>query len=112
MGDTLTFAGAERFPSDYGPHIENFFSESRLADEDEDIVIRAEDGLCTRGGEKEVVNRVVPLLAADTTSIRLRTLITELMIEQEWNVKVFKKRLADKIPEAYFVDATGVVRRK
>ncbi len=83
-----------------------------LEDDDEDIVIRAVDGLCTRGAVKEVVNRVVPLLTAETTSIRLRTLITELMIEQEWNVKVFKKRLAGKIPEAYFIDATGVVRRK
>ena len=83
-----------------------------LEDEDEDVVIRAVDGLCTRGEAKEVTNRVVPILFDPNTSIRLRTLITELMIEQEWNVKVFRKKLAGNIPEAYFIDATGVVRRK
>ena len=83
-----------------------------LEDEDEDVVIRAIDGLSARGGDREIVGAIVPIILADETSIRVRTLVMELMIEQEWNVKVFRKKLAEKIPDSYFIDSTGVVRRR
>ncbi len=83
-----------------------------IDDDDEEIVIRAVDGLSTRKNDPEVPKRVVPLITNEGTSQRVRTMIMELMLENEWNVKRFKKALVDKIPGAYFIDDTGVVRRK
>ena len=85
----------------------------RLAgDEDEEIVIRAVDGLGARQGDQRVSDTVVPILLDDSTSHRVRMLIMELMLEQQWNVKRFKKQLLGKIPDIYWIDDTGVVRRK
>ena len=83
-----------------------------VSDDDEEIVIRAIDGLSTRSGELEVTQAVVPLLLDDERSHRVRTMIMELMIQHEWNVKRFKRSLLGKIPDSYFIDDTGVVRRK
>ena len=83
-----------------------------MRDEDEEIVIRAIDGLSARTNDPGVAEAVVPLLIDEATSIRLKTMVTELVIENEWNVRLYKKKIAEVLPEQYFVDATGVVRRK
>ena len=43
LGDTLTFGGGEQFPSDYGPHVEKFFRESRMIEDEEDRRTEEED---------------------------------------------------------------------
>ena len=49
----------------------------------------------------------------DDSVLRVRTLAVELIIEQEWSIpKAHKKAFREIIPQAYFVDDTGVVRRK
>ena len=83
-----------------------------LEDDSEEIVIRAIDGLSARNDDPEVSLVVVPLVVNDATSVRVRTMILELIIEQQWNVKRFKKALTEKLPDAYFIDNTGVVRRR
>ena len=81
-------------------------------DDDEEIVIRAVDGLSVRGDDPEVVEAIIPMLLKDESSHRLRTMIMELMLEQEWNIRRWKKDLKEKIPDSYWIDDTGVVRRK
>jgi hypothetical protein len=83
-----------------------------LGDEDEEIVIRAIDGLSVREDDPEVAEAIVPLLVNPDSSHRVRTMIMEQMLNQEWNVKRYKKQLKDVIPENYWIDDTGVVRRK
>jgi hypothetical protein len=83
-----------------------------LENEDEEIVIRAVDGLSTRLDDPSVCAQVVPLLLDEDRSPRVRTMILELMIEQQWNVKRHKKQLTDHLPDNYWIDDTGVVRRK
>ncbi len=83
-----------------------------LEDDDEEIVIRAIDGLSTRKGDPAVVDAIVPKVIEEDTSHRVRTLVMELMIEQGWNVKKFKKALMERIPAQYFIDDTGVVQRR
>jgi hypothetical protein len=83
-----------------------------LRDEDEEIVIRAIDGLSARENDPRVAEHIVPKLLQDGTSHRLRTMIVEIMTENEWNVRNHKKEMVDVIPENYFIDGTGVVRRK
>jgi hypothetical protein len=83
-----------------------------LGDEDEEIVIRAIDGLSVREDDPEVAEAIVPLLVNPNSSHRVRTMIMEQMLSQEWNVKRYKKKLKDVIPENYWIDDTGVVRRK
>ena len=83
-----------------------------LKHEDEEIVIRAVDGLSVCKDDPEVVAEIVPLLLNEDQSHRVRTIILELMIEQSWNVKRYKKQLTDHIPNNYWIDDTGVVRRK
>jgi hypothetical protein len=84
-----------------------------LSDDDEEVVIRAIDGMSARVGDPAVAEAVIPKLLQEDTSIRVRTLAIELIIEQEWSIpKEHKKAFRDIIPEAYFVDDTGVVRRK
>jgi len=85
---------------------------SLLQHEEEEIVIRAVDGLSICKDDPEVVGEVVPLLLDEEQSHRVRTIILELMIEQTWNVKRYKKQLTDHIPQNYWIDDTGVVRRK
>jgi hypothetical protein len=80
--------------------------------EDEEIVIRAVDALSVRKDDPSVSEAVVPLLLDPEQSNRVRTLIMELMLEQGWNVKRHKKQLVGVIPEIYWIDDTGVVRRK
>ena len=50
--------------------------------------------------------------ADEDRSPRVRTMILELMIEQQWNVKQHKKQLAGHLPDNYWIDDTGVVHRK
>jgi len=83
-----------------------------LADEDEEIVIRAIDGLSVRENDPRVAEHIIPKLIDENTSHRLRTMIVEIMTENEWNVRKHKKDMIDVIPENYFIDGTGVVRRK
>ncbi|HIA00908.1 MAG TPA: HEAT repeat domain-containing protein [Myxococcales bacterium] len=85
---------------------------SMLSDEDEEIVIRAIDGLSVREDDPEVAEAIVPLMVAESSSHRVRTMIMEQMLSQEWNVKRYKKQLRDVIPGNYWIDDTGVVRRK
>jgi len=83
-----------------------------LENDDEEIVIRAVDGLSTRREDPSVPAEVVPLLLDEDRSPRVRTMILELMIEQQWNVKQHKKQLAGHLPDNYWIDDTGVVHRK
>ncbi len=85
---------------------------SMLGDEDEEIVIRAIDGLSVREDDPEVAEAIVPLMVSEKSSHRVRTMIMEQMLSQEWNVKRYKKQLRDVIPGNYWIDDTGVVRRK
>ncbi|MFT7621029.1 MAG: hypothetical protein ACI9WU_000190 [Myxococcota bacterium] len=83
-----------------------------MEDEDEEIVIRAIDGLSARSGDRAVVEAIVPRILQEETSHRVRTLVMELMIEKGWNVKRYKKALTGIIPAHYFIDDTGVVQRR
>ena len=83
-----------------------------MQDEDEEVVIRAIDGLSARDDDA-VAKAVIPMLLVDGTSARVRTMAMELMTEQNWQVpKEHKKALREILPSAYFIDDTGVVRRK
>ena len=83
-----------------------------LNDDDEEIVIRAIDGLSVREDDPDVAEAIIPLMVNDESSHRVRTMIMEQMLSQEWNVKRYKKQLRDAIPSNYWIDDTGVVRRK
>ena len=83
-----------------------------LQDEDEEVVLRAIDALAAREDDPDVPLQIVPVMMREETSIRLRTLILELIIEKGWNVKRFKKALGDVLPESYFIDGVGVIRRR
>lgn len=83
-----------------------------LQDEDEEIVIRAIDGLSARENDPRVAGSIVPKLLEENTSHRLRTMIVEIMTENEWNVRKHKKEMLGVMPENYFIDGTGVIRRK
>jgi HEAT repeat protein len=81
-------------------------------DESEEIRFLAVDGLTTFAEHGEAVDAILERLIDDEETGRVKTYIMDTLIEHRWNVKKFKKQLADKLPESYFVDDTGVIQRR
>jgi hypothetical protein len=81
-------------------------------DETEEIRFLAVDGLSMFDKEQEAVDAIVQRLLVDDETTRVKTYVMDMLLERKWKVKRFKKELAGKIPESYFVDDTGVVQRK
>ncbi len=85
----------------------------RLAeDESEEIRFLAVDGLTTFADNSEAVDAIMARLLDEEETVRVKTYIMDTLIEHRWNVKRYKKPLADKLPETYFVDDTGVIQRR
>ena len=81
------------------------------ADDFEEIRFLAVDGLSTFSDEA-AVNAVMERLLAPEETVRIKSYITDLILERGWNVKRFKKRLGDHLPEGFFVDDTGAIQRR
>lgn len=81
-------------------------------DENEEIRFLAVDGLSALDQYQEAVDAIITRLLDQQETIRIRTFIMDLLLERRWKVKRFKKDLAGRMPEGYFVDDTGVVQRK
>ena len=70
------------------------------------------DGLSTFDGEQTAVDAILERLVDPKETVRVKTYITDLLLERKWNVKRFKKRLVGHLPEGFFVDDTGAVQRR
>jgi len=81
-------------------------------DEEEEIRFLAVDGLSTFDNYQEAVEAIIQRLVDDQETTRVRTFIMDMLIERRWKVKRYKKELAGKLPETYFIDDTGVVQRR
>ncbi len=81
------------------------------ADEFEEIRFLSVDGLSTFEGPGAVDAIMERLLDPDET-VRIKTYIMDLLLERGWNVKRFKKRLTDHLPEGFFIDDTGAIQRR
>lgn len=82
------------------------------ADEEEEIRFLAVDGLSTFDDFQKAVDTIIERLVDDRETTRVKTYIMDLLIERKWNVKRYKKGLAEKLPDTYFVNDTGVVQRR
>jgi len=80
-------------------------------DEFEEIRFLAVDGLSTFD-EAAAVDAVLERLLDPEETVRIKTYITDLLLERGWNVKRWKKHLTDHLPEGFFVDDTGAVQRR
>ena len=103
-------------------NLRNFASDDRVFerllqlvhDEDEEVVVRAVDGLSAREGHTDqVVDALAAVAVSERTSPRIRMMIFELMVNNGW------KTTAERVPELttvvtsqYVVDPTGSIRRK
>jgi hypothetical protein len=81
------------------------------ADDFEEIRFLSVDGLSTFEDPAAVDAIMERLLDADET-VRIKTYITDLLLERKWNVKRWKKRLGDHLPQGFFVDDTGAIQRR
>jgi HEAT repeat protein len=83
-----------------------------LEDDAEEIRFLALDGLSTFDEHEEAVDAIVSrLLVAEETG-RIKTFVTDLLLERRWNVRKNRKLLSEQLPAQYFVDDTGVVQRR
>jgi HEAT repeat protein len=83
-----------------------------LEDEDEEIRFLALDGLSTFDDEQDAVEAIVSRLLVEDETVRIKTFVTDLLLERHWNVKKNRKALSEQLPAQYFVDDTGVVQRR
>lgn len=81
-------------------------------DESEEVRFLSVDGLTTFAQHPEAVDAIMQRLVNDEETGRVKTYIMDTLMEHSWNVKKYKKQLADKLPESYFVDDTGVIQRR
>lgn len=82
-----------------------------LADEQEEVRILAIDGLSLYDGA-EPVDALVPLLLDDEQSHRVKQMVLDLLIQRGWNVRRYKKELSPKLPEIFWIDDVGTIRRR
>ncbi len=82
-----------------------------LSDEHEDVLVIAIDGL-TAHDRPEVADHLVQLLLRPDQSLRVRTMVIEFLFERQLPVKSWKKELSALMPPAFWVDDTGVIRRR
>ncbi len=80
-------------------------------DDFEEIRFLAVDGLSTFEDQTAVDAIMERLVHADET-VRIKTYITDLLLEREWNIKRWKKRIGDRLPSGFFVDDTGAIQRR
>jgi HEAT repeat protein len=82
------------------------------ADDFEEIRFLAVDGLSTFDNDPRAVDAIVERLLDPGETVRVRTFITDLLLDRRWNVKRFKKALTEQLPEGFFIDDTGVISRR
>ena len=80
-------------------------------DDFEEIRFLAVDGLSTFD-DSAAVDAVMERLVSPEETVRIKTYITDLLLERGWNVKRWRKRLGDHLPEGYFIDDTGTIQRR
>jgi HEAT repeat protein len=83
-----------------------------VSDDSEEVRFLSVDGLTTFAEHSKAVDAIMDRLVDDEETGRVKTYIMDTLIENRWNVKKYKKQLADKLPESYFVDDTGVIQRR
>ncbi len=83
-----------------------------VTDDSEEVRFLSVDGLTTFAQHSRAVDAIMERLIDDDETGRVKTYIMDTLIENRWNVKKYKKQLADKLPESYFVDDTGAIQRR
>ncbi|NOZ01699.1 MAG: HEAT repeat domain-containing protein [Deltaproteobacteria bacterium] len=82
-----------------------------LDDENEELRVQAVEGLMELGQE-EVADVMVDRLVDEGETQRLKTAILNLLIEKKWKVRQRKEEVRKVIPQAFWIDDTGVIRRR
>lgn len=81
-----------------------------LHSENEEIRVLAIDGLSVYG--EDVSSVLIDRLLMEEETQRIKTFILDLLIDKKWRIKRFKKEILKAIPENFWIDDTGVVRRR
>jgi len=82
-----------------------------LDDENEELRVQAIEGLMDLGGD-DVADIMINRLINDDETQRVKTAILNLLIDKKWNVKRRKDEVRKIIPQAFWIDDTGVIRRR
>ncbi len=80
-------------------------------DDFEEIRFLSVDGLSTFE-DAAAVDAIMERLLDTNETVRIKTYITDLLLERKWNVKRWKKRLTGHLPQGFFVDDTGAIQRR
>jgi len=80
-------------------------------DEFEEIRFLSVDGLSTFE-DPAAVDAIMERLLDGNETVRIKTYITDLLLERKWNVKRWKKRIGDRLPQGFFIDDTGAIQRR
>lgn len=82
-----------------------------LTDENEELRVQAIEGLMELG-QDEVSDVMIDRLRDDDETQRVKTAIFNLLIDKKWKVKKRKDEVRKVIPQAFWIDDTGVIRRR
>lgn len=82
-----------------------------LKDENEELRVQAVEGLLDLGHE-DVADVMVDRLTDEEETQRVKTAILNLLIDKKWKVKQRKDEIRKIIPQSFWIDDTGVIRRR
>jgi len=82
-----------------------------LNDENEEMRVQAVEGLMELGGQ-EATDLMVERLLDENETQRVKTAILNLLIDKKLKVKRHKDQVRKVIPQAFWIDDTGVIRRR
>lgn len=83
-----------------------------LEDEDEEVVVRAVDALSGRDNAPDAPALLLELFLRESTTVRLRMMVLELMAERGWSVGDARDQVKPLLAGAYLLDADGRVTRR
>ncbi len=83
-----------------------------LEDEDEEIIVRAVDALSAREAEGDIPALLVELFLRESTTVRVRMMVLELMAERGWSAGEAKDKMKPLLAGAYALDGDGKIKRR
>jgi hypothetical protein len=84
---------------------------SLISDDNEEIRVHAIEGLGSHESE-EVMDLFIDRLVDENETQRIKSTILNLLIDNKWKIKKKKAQILKVIPPTYWIDDTGIIRRR
>ncbi len=83
-----------------------------LEDDDDDVRIAVVSAIAAQDNEEATRETLLEMIIQSAERPRVRLAACEALATKEWKVKGFRKRVADALPDRYYLDAKGHILRR